>query len=211
MAALPWSGLAALARGAFAALARGGGLDEVARGMAFCESYSILGAMSGADETILFEAVSKPPAGLSPRGMRMLCWLAALAAAVPATVFTLMGAWPVLGFLGLEVALVLGLVATHRRWSRAAVESVLLTEGRLVVHRADGRGGLERAELDPYWSRVTLEEKPGAVPVLTVEARGRSAEIGRFLAPEQKRSLAAALDAALRSYRTPVFDNPQLR
>ena len=167
--------------------------------------------MSGAGETILFEAVSKPPAGLSARGMRVLCWLAVIAAAVPATVFTLMGAWPVLGFLGLEVALVLGLVATHRRWSRAAVETVLLTEGRLVIRRADGRGGLERAELEPYWTRVTLEEKPGAVPVLTLHARGRTAEIGRFLSPEEKRGLADALEAALHSYRTPVFDNAQLR
>jgi uncharacterized membrane protein len=167
--------------------------------------------MSAAGETILFEAVSKPPVGLSARGMRVLCWLALLAAAVPATVFTLMGAWPVLGFLGLEVVLVLGLVATHRRWSRAAVESVLLTDGRLVIRRADGRGGQECAELDPYWSRVTLEEKPGVAPVLTVHSRGRSAEIGRFLSPEEKRSLATALETALRSYRTPIFDNAQLR
>lgn len=167
--------------------------------------------MSGAGETILFEAVSKPPAALSARGMRWLCGLAAVAAAVPAIIFTLMGAWPVLGFLGLEVAVVLGLVAAHRRWSRAAVESVLLTEGRLVIRRADGRGRQESAELEPYWAQVTLEERPGAVPVLTASARGRTAEIGRFLAAEEKRMLADALQAALRRYRNPSFDNPQLR
>ncbi|WP_270937849.1 DUF2244 domain-containing protein [Falsiroseomonas oryzae] len=162
-------------------------------------------------EGVLFEAVSSPPGGLSARGMRWLCGLALAAAAVPALVFTLMGAWPVLGFLGVEVLLVLGLVATHRRWSRAASETVLLTEGRLLVRRADGRGGQEEAELEPYWARVELEERAGAVPVLTASARGRRVELGRFLSAEEKRELAAALLAALRRYRSPRFDNPQLR
>lgn len=166
--------------------------------------------MSVAGQTILFEAVSKPPASLSARGMRWLCALAALAAAVPAIVFALMGAWPVLGFLGVEVAVVLGLVAAHRRWNRAAVESVLLTDGRLLIHRTDGRGRREDTELDAYWARLTLEEQPGAAPVLTASARGRRAEIGRFLAAEEKRALGEALQAALRRYRNPSFDNPQL-
>lgn len=167
--------------------------------------------MAGAGETILFEAVTKPPEGLSARGMRWLCRLALLAAAIPAVIFALMGAWPVLGFLGLEVALVLGLVAAHRRWSRAAVESVLLTEGRLLIRRADGRGRQERAELEPYWTQVTLQERPGAAPLLTASARGRTAEIGRFLSAEEKRALAGALQDALRRYRNPRFDNEALR
>jgi uncharacterized membrane protein len=167
--------------------------------------------MSGVPETILFEAVSSPPAGLSPRGMRWLCGLAIGVAAIPAVVFAVLGAWPVLGFLGGEVVLVLGLVALHRRWSRAAVETVLLTEGRLLIHRHDGRGGREELALDPYWTRLQVREEAGATPVLSVHSRGRGIEIGRFLAPEQKRALADALRTALADYRNPRFDNPQLR
>jgi hypothetical protein len=36
-------------------------------------------------------------------------------------------------------------------------------------------------------------------------------EIGQLLGEDDKRDLAAALDAALTRYRNPVFDNPQLR
>jgi uncharacterized membrane protein len=167
--------------------------------------------MSGAPDTILFEAVSTPPAALSARGMRWLCGLGTAVAAIPAVLFALLGAWPVLGFLGVEVVLVLGLVALHRRWSRAAEERVRLAEGRLTIRCADGRGGQEAAELEAYWTRLDLEERAGAVPVLTARARGRRVEIGRFLAAEEKRALAAALDGALRRYRSPNFDNPQLR
>jgi uncharacterized membrane protein len=143
--------------------------------------------------------------------MRWLCGLAIGVAAVPAVVFALLGAWPVLGFIGGELALVLGLVALHRRWSRAAQETILLTEDGLLVRRDDGRGAREETRLEPYWARVELEERAGAVPVLRAHARGRSVEIGRYLSPEAKQDLAKALDAALRGYRTPRFDNPQLR
>lgn len=167
--------------------------------------------MSGGAEPILFEAVSTPPAGLSARGMRWLAALALLGAAIPAILFTVLGAWPVLGFLGGEVALVLGLVALHRSQSRRAVETVWLAGGRLRLCRRDGRGAEERADLDAYWARLTLHERDGAVPLLTAEARGRRMEIGRFLSAPEKRDLAAALETALRRYRIPVFDNPQLR
>jgi uncharacterized membrane protein len=70
-------------------------------------------------EEILFEAITAPPRSLSDRGMRWLCLLAVPAAAIPATLFTFLGAWPVLPFVGVELLLVLGLVALHRRWTAA--------------------------------------------------------------------------------------------
>lgn len=162
--------------------------------------------MSGVPEPILFEAVTRPPAGLSARGMRWLCGLAIAVAAVPAIGFALLGAWPILGFLGGEVVLVLGLLALHRQWQGGRLETVLLTGDRLLVLRRD-RGREERAELEPYWARVALEPS-GA---LVASARGRSVEIGCYLAPEEKHALAEALKAALARYRSPRFDNPQLR
>ncbi len=167
--------------------------------------------MSGLSEPVLFEAVTRPPAGLSARGLRWLCGIAAGVAAVPAIGFALLGAWPILGFMGVEVVVVLGLLLLHRRWNAGKLETVLLAGGRLLVTRQDGRGGEERAELEPYWARVSLEEPPDGAPRLVASARGRSVEIGRFLAPEEKRALAEALEDALRRYRAPRFDNPQLR
>jgi len=166
--------------------------------------------MSGVPQPILFEAVTSPPAGLSARGLRWVCGLAAAAAAVPSVAFALLGAWPILGFLGVEVVLVLGLLALHRRWQSARIETVVLTGDRLRVLRRD-RGREERAELEAYWARIALDAPGDRAPVLVATARGRSVEIGRYLAPEEKRALGEALEAALRRYRDPRFDNPQLR
>jgi uncharacterized membrane protein len=167
--------------------------------------------MSAAAEPILFEAVSTPSRSLSARGMRLLCILSAAGAAVPGGFFLLLGAWPVLGFLGVEVVGVLALIALHRRWSAAAREVVQLTEGALRITTANGRGGCRETVLEPYWTRVVVEEVAGSVPRLRLVQRSRQVEVGCFLSDGEKRDLGEALDAALRLYRTPKFDNPQLR
>ncbi len=167
--------------------------------------------MTEGAETILFEAVSTPPRSLSDRGMRWFCLLAVPAAGVPAVLFTFLGAWPVLGFAGVEMAMVLGLLSAHRRWTARQAEVVLLTPERLRVLAADGRGGRQEVALEPYWARVEMTERQGSAPVLHLTARGRSVEIGRYLSADEKGELAVALGGALRRYRTPVFDNPQLR
>lgn len=167
--------------------------------------------MTEGAETILFQAVSTPPRSLSARGMRWFCLLAVPAAGIPAVLFALLGAWPVLGFAGLELAVVLGLLAAHRRWTARQVEVVVLTPDRLRVLAADGRGGRQEVAFEPYWARLELDDRAGTSPALRLRARGRSVEIGRFLSAEEKAALGSALGSALRRYRSPDFDNPQLR
>jgi uncharacterized membrane protein len=91
------------------------------------------------------------------------------------------------------------------------VEVVLLTPDRLRVLTADGRGGRQEVRLDPYWARVEITERDGAMPTLRLVMRDRAVEVGRFLSAEEKASLGLALADALHRYRTPRFDNPQLR
>ena len=161
-------------------------------------------------DPILFEAIATPPRSRSRAGMVWLCALSIPAAAVPAVLFALLDAWPVLGFMGVEVAMVLCLVALHRRWTASAVETLSLSAGLLRIVCADGRGGRAVVEFDPYWTRLAVEERAGVAPTLRLVCRGRGLEIGRFLAESEKRDLARALEEALRRYRNPIFENPQL-
>ncbi|MCO6415338.1 DUF2244 domain-containing protein [Siccirubricoccus sp. KC 17139] len=167
--------------------------------------------MSSRADTVLFEAICTPARSLGQRGMLALCLALGLASAVTGGLFLWLGAWPVLGFSGGEAMLVLGLLALHRRWAARTAEVLVLTEGALTIRRTDARGRREELVLDPYWTRLRLEERPGRVSLLVLRRRGEAVEIGRLLGEDQKRDLAAALDAALRRWREPVFDNPQLR
>jgi uncharacterized membrane protein len=167
--------------------------------------------MAAQPEPALFEAISTPPPGLPPRGLLAVGAGLAGVSALVGVVFAWVGAWPVLGFAGLEVLAVLGLLMLHRRGSRRAFEIVRLAGGRLTVQRTDRRGRREELALDPYWARLSLQERPGRVSALVLRQHRRTVEIGTMLGEEQKRDLAAALGDALRRYREPVFDNPQLR
>ncbi|MFZ4410619.1 MAG: DUF2244 domain-containing protein [Paracraurococcus sp.] len=167
--------------------------------------------MSAHPDRILFEAICTPARSLGRRGMFLVCGAVLGCSLTIGGVFSLLGAWPVLGFTGLEAALVLGLLALHRRWTARSMEVLVLTEGSLTICRTDTKGRRQAETLDPYWTRLRLEERPGRVSLLLLRQRQRDVEIGRLLGDEQKRDLAAALDAALRRYREPVFDNPQLQ
>jgi uncharacterized membrane protein len=158
-------------------------------------------------EPVLFEAVSTPAHSFS-RGLFLLLAAVTLGWSVAGgTVFLMIGAWPVFGFLGIESLLALGLVLLHHRRAGRAREVVRLAEGRVTVRRVDGRGQRTEAWMDAYWAQVELTERDG----LALVRRGQRIAIGTFLSETEKEDLAGALREALAAYRRPVFDNPQLR
>lgn len=167
--------------------------------------------MAAPAEPILFEAVCTPPRSFTPRGFGALTVLLCTFAGITAALFLALGAWPILPFLGTEVGFALAMVALHARRSARMMEVVLLTPGRLHVARTDARGRREEVALDPYWARLDYAETPAHAGVLRIVSRGRTVEIGRDLATEEKAALHEALAAALARARRPDFDNPQLR
>ncbi|WP_376097676.1 DUF2244 domain-containing protein [Roseomonas sp. CCTCC AB2023176] len=167
--------------------------------------------MSACDTSVRFQAETSPRQSWDPRGFRVVTGLLLIGSVATTTVFWIMGAWPVAGFMGVEVVGVLALMLAHRRWSSRARERITLHDDALRVEREDGRGQREVASLDAYWTKVALHARPGRISELRLTSRGRSIEVGRFLPEVEKLRLAEALSAALRDLRSPVFDNPQLR
>ncbi len=161
-------------------------------------------------DRVLFEALIVPHRSLSPRGVRIVMALMLGGTAVIALRVWLIGAWPVLAFSVVEVGLALGLLKLNVRRARAS-ELVLLTEYAASVTRTDPSGRRAEISIPVAWLTVALEEIPGQVPRLVLVARSTREEIAAALGEADKRDLAAALRAALRGLRNPVFDNPQLR
>ena len=169
-----------------------------------------IGGLPDSCDPLLFEAVCVPQRSWTPRGFAVLSGLLLAASGATATIFTLLGAWPVLGFLGLEVPMVLGLIGLHHRRSGRVSEVVRLSGGHLRISRTDPRGRREEARLEPYWTRVEWRERAGAAGLLRLTCRGQAVEIGRWLSQPEKQDLAQALRTALRHYREPRFHNPGL-
>ncbi|ROR32778.1 DUF2244 domain-containing protein [Inmirania thermothiophila] len=104
--------------------------------------------------------------------------------------FAARGAWAVLPFAGLELALLAWAMASCAR-AAAAREVVEVTAREVVVR--DGRGAARR--LPRAWARVVLRRDPaGRYPSrLFLRAHGREVELGRALPQAERARLAGTL------------------
>lgn len=147
-----------------------------------------------------FTAVLRPHRSLSRGGfLALMCVLGTFGFAVGLGFF-LAGAWPVVGFLGLDVALV---YAAFRAYDRAASaeEHIVLSEGELVVRRIGTDGGDGAFTFNPYWVRLALMERPDGSNELSVSAHGHRLVIGGFLGARERARFARRLSAALASHK----------
>lgn len=157
-------------------------------------------------QAVHFSATLVPHRSLSRRGFRLLIGVLVAANLVIGLPIFLLGAWPVIGFMGLDVALVAVLFRLNYRSGRLT-ESLALTDGELIVTRIDPEGLVEETRLDAYWLRVEMDDPPGHESRLTLIARGNRLVIGRFLTPEERLDVARALRSALASIKTPTYDH----
>jgi uncharacterized membrane protein len=153
----------------------------------------------------LFHAVLTAQRSLGARGLAWAAGVLGALAVATITVFMLLGAWPVAGFVGVEVGAALLLLWLHHRAGRAR-EEVRLDDEALTITRIDWHGRRAEERLQPAWLRVALRpadaERAGCVQLAS---HGRTLSIGAFLTEEEQAELAAALERALARWRQPVF------
>ena len=151
-------------------------------------------------EPLLFDALLTPHRSLGPRGF--MIFMAAISAVsfTGGMVFFLAGAWPIVGFLGLDVLLIYLLFRANYRHGRRH-EILELTRDRLTVRKVNHYGEERSYEFQPYWLRVTLDDPVRHESQLVLESHGRRLVIGSFLAPQERGELARALEKALAETR----------
>ncbi|MDE2012276.1 MAG: DUF2244 domain-containing protein [Alphaproteobacteria bacterium] len=151
-------------------------------------------------EPVFFDAVLHPNPPLSARAQLIVLALVAAANFGLGIAFMLDGAWPVMPFMGLDVALLAWAFRTSRKAAQCS-EHVTLTPSELRIARWPARGQPSQTALNPYWVRVVLEGDVLPARKLTLWSHGKATELGSFLGPDDRASLAEALKAALRSAR----------
>jgi len=158
---------------------------------------SIICAMT---DSVLLDAVLRPAPPLSPRVLGAILSIVALMNFAFALYFVSRGAWPVMPFMGLDVAL---LAWAFRAVTREAKreEHIRLTPSLLRIEARPPDGPVRETEMNPYWVRVAMDKPPGRASRLTLWSHGKGVHIGGFLPPEERASFAQRLMAALSAAR----------
>lgn len=147
-----------------------------------------------------FRALLTPHRSLGPKGFLALMLAFGAVSFATGMVFLAMGAWPVLGFLGLDVLLVYVAFRLNYRSARR-YETLELTPAQFVLTRMHPSGRRETFDCNPYWARVSLREWPDGRTALSVVSRGMELRFGSFLTDDERRDLASALREALLAAR----------
>lgn len=149
-----------------------------------------------------FSAVLTPNRSLSPKGFMVFMGAISTVSFGTGLLFYLLGAWPVVGFMGLDVLLVYGAFKLNFRALRI-YETVDLNGEVLTVTRVAPSGKSQSWRFNPYWVRIRLEERVGRSTELTVTSHGKQIVLASFLSDPERADFAKALEAALSDARSP--------
>lgn len=137
-----------------------------------------------------------PHRSLSPRGFVLLMALVSGVSFIAGVIFWLAGAWPVVGFFGLDVALIY--LAFKLNYAAARMyETIDISGDEMIVRRVKFGRSPQEWTFQPYWVRVEMAFDDDICGPLFVKSHGRRLEIGAFLPGEERKAFAEALRSAL--------------
>jgi uncharacterized membrane protein len=148
-------------------------------------------------EPALFSALLTPHRSLSGTGFLVVMGVIAGISFAGGVMFFFLGAWPVIGFLGLDVVLIYWAFRANYR-AAAAYEEVTVTPSELHVKKVSPRGEVAEWSLNPVWTQLEREshEEFGLMRLFLV-SHGRKLAVAGFLGPDEKESFAKALGDAI--------------
>jgi uncharacterized membrane protein len=158
-------------------------------------------ATPSASNQPIFDARLTPHRSLNPSGFRTLMILTFVASAAFSLPFYLMGAWPIVGFLGLDVlALYLAFRVNFR--AARAYEHFRLTYFELLFARVNAAGSRREWRFAPAWVRLErVDDEEFGPQRLTLHSRGQRWDIARYVGPDQKAEFATGFSTALAEAR----------
>ena len=154
----------------------------------------------GVSDPVFFDAVLRPNPPLGTRALLAILTIVAIINFAFGVSFTLHGAWPIAPFMGADVALLGWAFWVSRKAARQS-EQLTLRSSELRIARESAAGKHSEVTFNPYWVRVDFRGGAPAERKLMLTSHGRSVQVGAFLAPQDRASLAEALTIALRTAR----------
>lgn len=148
----------------------------------------------------LVDLLLTPSRPFRPRHARWLVAGVGLVFLIGGARLVALGAWPVIPFMLLDLALLGWAFAASYRSGRA-YETVRLEPGSLTVRQVSPRGRTRHIEFEPQFARAELERVGDDDNRLWLDSRGRRIAVGGFLSPPERVAIHRLLADALRRLR----------
>lgn len=152
-------------------------------------------------EKPLFAVDLYPHRSLSPRGFVILMLVLGGVSFAGGAAFISVGAWPVFGFMGLDVAIIYYAFRANYRDGDIS-ERVELWRGQLSVTRWEGGEKKMFRRFEPHWVQIRRESWGWRSPRLLIGSHGAFISVGEFLTPDERLHLAACLEHGLKQARS---------
>jgi uncharacterized membrane protein len=129
----------------------------------------------------------------------LFIWVIALNLIIAAFFYKL-GAWPVFGFLGVDVALVWWAFKANNKAAQCS-ERIVITGDEVTLLKQTRQETPIETSFNRRWLRIVLEYDSAREIVgrLLLVSSGKATEIASFLGAEERQSLAAELKRAIAS------------
>ena len=149
----------------------------------------------------LFAATLTPNRSLSRNGLRWVVAIFAIGVSIPGMIFFSLGAWPIVGFMGLDVIAVWWALSASMRDGRQ-METVTLWPDELEFKRVTPSGKEELMRFNPFFVKLVIDRDYNERTTgLHLRTRDADTVIGAFLGPDDKASFAKAFGTALKKAR----------
>lgn len=148
-----------------------------------------------------FHALLTPHRSLGPKGFRILMAVMIAISLGCGLLFLSLGAWPVFGFLGLDLALIYWAFRANYRSGRA-MEEIFISRTSLDIRQTSPKGEMVEHRFNPFWARfdVKRHEEIGIIS-MAIRSQGQELPVGAFLPQPDRERFAIAFSRALSTAR----------
>ena len=148
---------------------------------------------------LLLNITILPYRSLSKKSFRNLMFVVCFIFFSIGVFFWSLGAWPVFGFLGLDIIL-LYLAFKINYKSGEIFENLKLFNSNLLVTRSFPSGKSQSWSLEPYWTRVEISKNFPNDQKLVLKSKDKVVLLGSFLNLNDKKKLMKKINEALKEY-----------
>ncbi|MAC40197.1 MAG: hypothetical protein CMJ05_00200 [Pelagibacterales bacterium] len=137
---------------------------------------------------------------LTTRGLYILMFFITIPASYIGISFYVLGAWPVLGFMGFEILLIY-IAFKILFYKNKFYEHIILDSEKLNILFKKKNKIIKKIELEPTWVQVKIEKIYENEDTLIVSSHGKKIILANYLIPEERLKLAGKIKSGLREWK----------